>query len=403
MIRGAARADPAIAARTIASGRVRRVPCDNPSMHHHRRPGRSAARLGAIVLAGILVAACGTSSVSPSATVPATSSPDASDGTSTVSPVPSALATPTPDPATVYADIEAQVQELRGLTAKRPVDPKLLDETTLKTNIEKSFLTSNPPEVLAANQRIYELMGLVPKGTDLKALYLKLLASQVAGYYDDKTKELYVVSRSGGLGPTERVTFAHEFDHALQDQAFGLTNLDLDAVGQGDRSLAALAVPEGDATLLMTLWMQGHLGPADLIQLLKDSSDPAQQQILDQMPPLLRESLTFPYTAGLQFVSNARAAGGWAAVDALYAKPPASTEQVLHPEKYAAGEAPIKVAFPADLAKRLGTGWSVGPGGHPGRVRPPDVACERRRGHLAGRRDGRGRLGRRPDRARPER
>ena len=167
-------------------------------------------------------------------------SPAPSSGTATASPSAS------PDDASVYAAIEAQVQELRGLKAKRPVDPKLLDEATLKTNIETSFLKANPPEQLAATQRIYELMGLVPAGTDLKALVPRApRAARSPATTTTKTKELYVVSKSGGLGPTERVTFAHEFDHALQDQNFGLKSLNLDAIGQGDRSLAALAVAGG--------------------------------------------------------------------------------------------------------------------------------------------------------------
>jgi len=58
-------------------------------------------------------------------------------------------------------------------------------------------------------------------------------------------------------------------------------------------------------------------------------------------------------------VTAAQTKGGWPGVDALYAKMPASTEQILHADKYAAGEAPIAVALPTDLASRLGAGWSV--------------------------------------------
>jgi len=46
-------------------------------------------------------------------------------------------------------------------------------------------------------------------------------------------------------------------------------------------------------------------------------------------------------------------------VDALFGNPPDSTEQVLHADKLASREAPVKVSFPADLADRLGSGWSV--------------------------------------------
>ena len=267
--------------------------------------------------------------------------------------------TATPDPATVYAQIEAQVQTIRELKAKTPVEPTLLDDATLKKNMAASFAKDNPPEVIAATQRLYELMGLVPAGTSLADLYVKLLGNQVAGYYDPDAKKLFVVSKSGGLGSIEKFVFAHEYDHALQDQNFGLKNLALESIGQGDASLAHLAVAEGDATLLMTLWAQQEMSPAELLEMVSKSSDPEQQKILDEMPAILKQTLLFPYLQGLQLVLNAKTAGGWPAVDALYAKPPASTEQVLHPDKYTAGEAPVAVAFPKDLATRLGTGWSV--------------------------------------------
>jgi hypothetical protein len=155
------------------------------------------------------------------------------------------------------------------------------------------------------------------------------------------------------------VTFAHEFDHALQDQNFGLSNLHLDAIGQSDQALAHLSVPEGDATLLMGVWAQQRLTGAELVQLIKEANDPEQAKILAEMPEVLKQNLLFPYSYGLNMVTDAQAKGGWAAVNALYSKPPASTEQVLHPDKYASAEAPIAVSFPKDLATRLGAGWSV--------------------------------------------
>ena len=228
---------------------------------------------------------------------------------------------PTPDPAAVYAQIEADVQQIRQLSAKTPVEPKLLDEAGLKANVTASFQKENPPELVAANQRISELLGLIPQGTSLEALYLKLLASQVAGYYDSDTKELYVVSRSGGLGPTERISFAHEFDHALQDQNFGLDKLQLDTIGEGDRGLARLSVAEGDATLLMSLWAAQSLTPAELLQMLQEANDPAQAAILAEMPAVLKDTLLFPYTSGAALVQSVQATGGWAAVDDAVHRP----------------------------------------------------------------------------------
>ncbi len=329
--------------------------CENRVMTDH---GPRFPHLLAVAGVAIIIAACGSPSPSPSATASPNASPPLATPSASAAPS-TGIASPTADPATVYAQIEAQVQQIRGLTARTPVDPKLLDEAKLKANVTASFEKDNPPTLVEANERLYRLLGLIPAGASLKDLYLKLLSSQVAGYYDSKTKELYVVSKSGAIGPTEEVTFAHEFDHALQDQTYGLDKLQLDAVGESDRSLARLSIPEGDATQLMTEWAAAHLTPAQLVQMLQESSDPEQTRILAEMPDILKDTLLFPYSSGLDLVRTVRTAGGWPAVDALYAAPPASTEQVLHPDKYTAREAPIKVAFPKDLAKRLGTGWKV--------------------------------------------
>jgi hypothetical protein len=109
----------------------------------------------------------------------------------------------------------------------------------------------------------------------------------------------------------------------------------------------------------MTLWQIQNLSQLELLQLIGESLNPEVMGSLDDMPPVLRESLLFPYTAGLSFVQTLQA-GGWQAVNDAFAKPPASTEQVLHPEKYVAGEAPVDVTLPADLAARMGSGWKVG-------------------------------------------
>jgi hypothetical protein len=305
----------------------------------------------------LVAAACGTS-VSPAPTPGATPSAPASASPS-APPASPAPPTATPNPSAVYASVEADVEGIRQLQPKEPVDPTVLDSAALNKLITDDFARNNPPALVDANERLLKALGLMTAEQSLADLEVKLLSSQVAGLYDPDRKKLFVVSRTGALGPTERVTFAHEFTHALQDQNFGLKNLNLDAIGQGDRSLAHLSLPEGDATLVMSYWAQQHLTPAETLQLLAESQDPQQTAVLNSMPAILRETLLFPYTSGLSFVLGLQTNGGWAAVDAAYAKPPASTEQVLHPEKYASNEAPVTLGTPKDLAKRLGSGWTV--------------------------------------------
>jgi hypothetical protein len=309
--------------------------------------------LAALVLAAV---ACGPATPSPTVRPTGTVAPSASATPSG----PAVSPTPPPDPAAVYKAIEGQVVAIRGIKPSSPVDPQVLDEAELKVRIEKSFNEDNPPELIAANERLLKGMGMFPEDASLSGLYLELLGGTIAGFYSPEDDELYVVSRTGGLGPAERVTFAHEYTHALQDQKFDLESFDLGAVGEGDRGIGRLSLIEGDATLLMSLWLQQHLTPAEQIEFVRASLDPAALAILEKMPPILRESLGFPYDAGFRLVLGIHAEGGWEAVDAAFSRPPASSEQVMHPEKYAANESPLVVDIPDELATRMGSGWTVG-------------------------------------------
>jgi hypothetical protein len=312
----------------------------------------------ALVIA--LVIALAAVSCGPAGPTPTAGSPTLGDQPGFSLPLYSPGPTPTPeDPAVLYARIEQQVQEIRGLTAKAPISPKVLDEAGLMASLREHFDRDNPPALIAATEKLYRALGMLPDDASLKDLYLKLLGSQVAGFYDPDEKQLFVVSRSGGLGPAEQVTFAHEFDHALQDQNFGLKKLGTAVPDQSDRSLARLSLAEGDATLLMSDWAQAYFTPVQMLQLLQTSVDPAQNAVLTSMPPILRDQLLFPYTRGLAFVQGLWATGSWAAVDGAYATPPDSTEQIMHPEKYVAHEAPSGIEIPGDLAARLGAGWRV--------------------------------------------
>ena len=48
--------------------------------------------------------------------------------------------------------------------------------------------------------------------------------------------------------------------------------------------------------------------------------------------------------------------GGWSAVSRVFTKPPASTQQILHPALYKSGKVPTPVVIPA--AKPVGDGWA---------------------------------------------
>ena len=313
----------------------------------------SVRPLSRLLLLGAIVAACATGP-SPSANPVATPSP-----TVGASLLPTSSPAPTADDATIYRTIAGQVEALRGLQATGQVEPSVIDRATLEANLTAEFDKDNPPADISQSEAIQKALGLIPPTASLRDLYVKLQGSQVIGYYDPKAKTLFIVSHDGGLGPTERLTYAHEFTHQLQDQHFDLNSLGLDKLHtDSDRGLAILSLVEGDAVSVQTAWMTTNLTATELAQVAAEAADPATLAVLASMPPILLETSLFPYQAGASFVASLRAGPGYAAVNDAFAKPPVSTEQVLHPEKYASGEGPVSIGLPDDLAALFGDGWT---------------------------------------------
>ena len=260
----------------------------------------------------------------------------------TVTPKPSEPE-PSEDLLTAFGKIEEQVQELRGLPAADIGPPQILTRAELAQTL---------PALLepALDNATLRALGLLTADQDIVALTEQLYIAQVAGYYDFDTKRMVVVSDSG-LTPEARITYAHEYTHALQDAAFDSSAAQEAVAGQRDRELALLALEEGDATTLMVLWAIGHLSAEELAGV-------AQTPVPDMsgIPTWMVRLLEFPYLSGAEFVGQLYASGGWEAVDAAYAEQPVSTEQVLHPGAYTNHEAPIPVE-PLDLWRAVGADW----------------------------------------------
>ena len=258
------------------------------------------------------------------------------------------------DENAVLDAIEAQVVAIRGLQPTAKVGREIIDEDQLREILTADYDKDSPPAYVAANERLYKALGLLPEDADLKAMTLDLLSAGVAGFYRNDQKKMFVVSRSGSLGAEDKITYAHEYTHALQDQHYPVFSDQDKVLDRTDWLMARQAIYEGDATVLMSYWAIANLTQAELLEISTAGVDPEQQAVLDGMPAILRESLLYPYTTGAFYVQAAQMSGGWPAVDAFYGRMPESTEQILHPEAYAAKEAPVAVtcrrAWPRTLA-----------------------------------------------------
>jgi hypothetical protein len=254
--------------------------------------------------------------------------------------------------------VTKEVVKLRGLRLKRPLDREVVDRAELRRRL--LALADEPTEraAIAAEGVALARWGLIPRGTDYLSLMVELLTDNVAGYYDSKTKKL-TVSRAAIDDPAwSELVLAHEIDHGLQDQAFGLEKLQTVPADAADAALARRALIEGDGVALMielALARQNidppWTDPAVAHELGVAMGAPPGDA-LDRAPFAVRERILFPYRSGLAFVAALRQYEPWSAVDAVFKRPPRSTEQILHVEKYIADEKPVEIALaaPAGLA-----------------------------------------------------
>jgi hypothetical protein len=269
---------------------------------------------------------------------------------------PQAAAQSAPEVSTLRA-IQSQVSHIRGLAPQYQPELRLLDHASLHAYLVDEFNRTYLASERAADQQEMVALGFLRPDQDVVQLQLRLLDDQVVGIYDTDARALFVVSDQDAFGPAARITYAHEFNHALQDQNFDLQKLAPRHPDSNDRSLAVHALIEGDAILLQTLWAVANLSQAEIAALIRGSGD-SGTDALAESPPLLRTELLFPYVDGLNFVRQAYRDGGnsYAAVDAIFRDPPESTAQILHPDKYRRHVHPVRVLLP-DVATTIGADW----------------------------------------------
>ena len=252
--------------------------------------------------------------------------------------------TPSPDPLTVFAQIEDQVESLRGLPPADIGPPEILTRAALADTLPGLI---EPP----LDNVTLRAMGLLSADQDVVALTNQLYIAQVLGYYDFDARRMVLVS-DAGLTPQARITYAHEYTHALQDAAFDSGAAFEAVAGERDRELALLGLEEGDASVAMVLWAIGHLTAEEMTGI---TETPLPD--MSGVPAWMVRLLEYPYRSGAEFVGQLYASGGWEAVNAAYADPPRSSEQVLHPEKYIDHEQPEEFER-LDLESLLGSDWT---------------------------------------------
>lgn len=259
--------------------------------------------------------------------------------------------------AKLFARTLAKVSEMRGVTSTKPVPGVKLERDQLVARVKDKALREYPAEALRREGLLLQIIGFAPPTFDYLGEMLKLLEAQLEGFYEPKNGTMYLAADL--KGPQAQATLAHELVHALQDQKWDLKKRSDYKPGRGDESMALACLAEGDATSLMLDFVMGPDKSA------LDIPDEALRELMmtgmnmgegiQTVPHILRSTLVAPYIEGIDFVNGLRRKGGWLQVDRAWERPPTTTEQILHLDKWEANEGPLAVAAPTALA--LGDGW----------------------------------------------
>jgi hypothetical protein len=254
--------------------------------------------------------------------------------------------------------IEEGLSEITGLRFTRHVPYAVINKEQLRRYLEDRIKESVKPADLRAEELTLKLLGLIPPEFDLRQNTVDLLTEQAAAFYDYNKRRLYVLEGSGA-GAEERMALVHELAHALADQHFPLRKYIREGLESDDGSTARLAVMEGQASWLMAAYLSKLSGgPADVpdgvLQLMTNTmaGSAAQYPIFSKAPPYIRESLVFPYSDGMLFQNAVFKQLGREAFSEVFQRAPASTQQIIHPDRYLARSAPAVPDPPAVPAPR---------------------------------------------------
>lgn len=251
-----------------------------------------------------------------------------------------------PDLARLVDSMRPVVERAAGLRFKGPTRSALKTREEVRTFLLGKLDQDFPPARQEGVEAVYRLLGLIPDTLDLKQLLLDLYTEQVAGFYDPEAATLYGVV---GADPIAlRFVLAHELVHALQHQYLPLDSL-MRIKSSADEQTAVQAVLEGQATVASILAFvpdREILRQPGFWEMARDQvkTQAASMQVFSRAPLAVREGLVFPYLGGAEFMRWWDSAHTGQPLPTL-AMMPRSTEQILHPARYAKGDPPVQVRF----------------------------------------------------------
>ena len=241
------------------------------------------------------------------------------------------------------------MSELTGLPIKSSLKKQVISRAEVEKYLAENLHVEMTPQEIHIQEATLRAFGLVSPDFNLEKFLISFYTEQAAGFYDPHRKIMFIAD---WVEPDmQRLVFAHELTHALQDQNFDLEKF-LKAVRQDDdASNARQAVVEGHATAAM---IQQLIAPMKLEDM--PTLEPLMAQVIhqqyeefpafDQAPFFFRFQALFPYIEGMGFMQRGLEAGGWKRLNSLFNGPPSTTKEIFEPQAYFDKQPLPKISLP---------------------------------------------------------
>jgi hypothetical protein len=255
-----------------------------------------------------------------------------------------------PEPAEIDS-ILRQLSAITGFRIRRRLPFQLITREQVNAYVKNQIRHSVRPKDIYAEELSLKKLGFVPAEFDLRQTTIDLLTEQAAAFYDFHQKKLFISDWAASTMREEALV--HELAHALADQNFNIEKYLNKDPADAEESLARQTVVEGQASWLAIEYSVRQAGETlsdpevarRYFQREPDADDP-KFPVFSQAPLYLRATMLFPYIEGEAFQQAVVARDGQSAFVRVFTKPPVSTAQVLHPDRYFAGIQPVLPELP---------------------------------------------------------
>ena len=242
----------------------------------------------------------------------------------------------------LIAGLAEQVREIRGLPLTvPPLEFVPGDELEDRYQALNGLESIGSPRIDDAYLRALGVLGDGASAADLVSF------CSVPGFFDPENGTLMVEEGLDDLTPYGRQLLVFELLTAATNEAHGWwdTMSSLERSGDTEAAVGLWALVRGDAAFHAEQYVAESLDSTDQFAIRLEEI--ACQQEGTTPPEYVTTILDYGPTAGREFVETLISTGGVPAIDAAYAKPPVSSEQIYHPPLYGTGEAAIGVTLPA--------------------------------------------------------